>query len=312
MKIAVFGKFRHRTRTTGFIIDAFQRAGHETRWFNRFRWRRFIGEKRTGRLLLGRALRFAPDLVFAMTTDCPTEVLGELAKTCTVAVFSDRYDEEPDPALVERGKASSVFFMAVDGLRQMYMDAGVPNVVYLPQGCDAIAHRPVSDAGARYRSDVAFIGKPRPYRTELLKKVAERFGLKVWGPGWKGSGFPLGRTNVTPRHYASVCAGTAILLGADIAPGVRLCYSNRTYITLGCGGFLLTSYVNGLEDVFENRKHLAWYRSDEECVELIDYYMKRPHERMAIADEGSRYVHDNYTYDHFVKRVLDAVSGLES
>ena len=46
-------------------------------------------------------------------------------------------------------------------------------------------------------------------------------------------------------------------------------FSNRTFLTLAAGGFHLTHYVPGLETMFENHRHLVWYRSDEECLELI-------------------------------------------
>jgi hypothetical protein len=310
MKVVVFGKYRPRTRTTGFIVDAFRRAGHQVLWLNRSRWKRLIGKQWTARLLARRARRFGPDLVFSMTTDCPTEVLAGLSKTCIVSVYTDRYNFEVDPGMVERGKASHVLFMAVDGHRQDYIDAAVPNVVYLPQACDGIAHRR-ADPG-RFGSDIAFVGKPKPLRINLINKINERFDLKVYGPGWKGTGISIGRNAITPRSYAQVCAGTSVMLGADVVRDVPLCFSNRTYIIMGCGGFLLTSYVPGLEEIFENRKHLVWYESDEECLELIDYYLKNPDERRVIADEGYRHVHEHYTYDHFVKRLLDTVSGLET
>jgi spore maturation protein CgeB len=97
------------------------------------------------------------------------------------------------------------------------------------------------------------------------------------------------------------------MLGIDITDEVELYFSNRTWITLGCGGFLLTRYVPGLERIFVNRKHLVWYRSIEECLRLISEYLKKDEERKKISEEGYRFVHENHTYDHVAKRILEAI-----
>ena len=94
------------------------------------------------------------------------------------------------------------------------------------------------------------------------------------------------------------------MLGIDKTDQVELCFSNRTWITLGCGGFLLTRYVPGLENIFTNKKHLVWYHNIEECLDLISEYLKEDVEREKIKEEGYRYVHENYTYDHIAKRIL--------
>lgn len=107
--------------------------------------------------------------------------------------------------------------------------------------------------------------------------------------------------------FAKICSGAKIILGIGKSNQVEGYFSNRTWITLGCGGFLLTRYVPGLEKFFTNKKHLVWYHSVEECLHLIAEYLKKDEEREKISEEGYRYTHENHTYDHVVKRMLDCI-----
>ena len=99
------------------------------------------------------------------------------------------------------------------------------------------------------------------------------------------------------------------MLGRDWNTGVGWYFSNRTWFTLGCRGFLLTNYVPGLEDIFENHDQLVWYRSTEECLELIRHYLERPDERRRISESGHAYVLAHRTFDHWVRDLESILDG---
>jgi spore maturation protein CgeB len=56
--------------------------------------------------------------------------------------------------------------------------------------------------------------------------------------------------------------------------------------------------------MFRNREHLVWYHSDEECLQLIDYYLERPLLRKRIAACGQRWVRRRYSMKRQVNRIL--------
>src|SRR5262249_18513973 len=91
---------------------------------------------------------------------------------------------------------------------------------------------------------------------------------------------------------------------------VRRYFSNRTFLTLASGGFHLTGYVPGLETMFDDHRHLVWYRSDDECLDLIAHYLDRPAERAAIAAEGQRHVRERYPLAGQVRRLPAPPDGL--
>jgi spore maturation protein CgeB len=172
----------------------------------------------------------------------------------------------------------------------------------MPQGISPKEHRPCATIDPMYASDLAFIGHPKPpLRQELLHRLDREFDLKIWGPDWGGLDATfrgIQHREVRTSQFARVCAASKITIGCDIAHHVELYFSNRTWITLGCGGFLLTNYSPRLETIFENRKHLVWYNSTDECVELARHYLAHPEERLQIARAGCEYAHQNHTYRH--------------
>jgi spore maturation protein CgeB len=77
--------------------------------------------------------------------------------------------------------------------------------------------------------------------------------------------------------------------------------SNRLYNILASGGFCLTLWFPGIEDLFENKKHLVWFKTPEEAVKLARYYMEHPLEREKIAKQG----HKEYLSKHTAQKRLD-------
>jgi hypothetical protein len=157
-----------------------------------------------------------------------------------------------------------------------------------------------------WKSDIAFIGQARAdeSRVVLIRKLAERFNVKTYGKNWQAFGIKPTLKAVTPRSYALVCRGAKIVLGADITNEVEGYWSNRLWLTLGCGGFFLTAYVRGMEKYFENKRHLVWYHSEAECLSLSEEYLAKPDIRHKIARQGYHRVHEHHTFHHFVQRAI--------
>jgi len=53
-----------------------------------------------------------------------------------------------------------------------------------------------------------------------------------------------------------------------------------------CGGFVLSEYVPGIEEVFDINKEIVIFRNKEEMIEKIKYYLQYEDEREAIAKNG--------------------------
>jgi len=319
-RMLFFAKSRKRTKTPAFFVKAFRNQGIEVKTINYRKLERLWGKWFTRKYILSTFSRFQPQLVFINTRDIPLEILTQISGKTKVAIYlpdlitlSDNtylpgvntpYKEE----MIERGRLADFFFITNQGQIPFLKEQGIRNPIFITQGCDKEEHRIITTNNPKWKSEVAFIGSVKDEaRTKLLREVDRRFDLKVWGGDWGRYGFRCLKKDIYPHEFAKICFGAKIMLGIDITDEVELYFSNRTWITLGCGGFLLTRYVPGLERIFVNRKHLVWYRSIEECLRLISEYLKKDEERKKISEEGYRFVHENHTYDHVAKRILEAI-----
>lgn len=78
----------------------------------------------------------------------------------------------------------------------------------------------------------------------------------------------------------------------------------RVLDILGCGGFLLSDPQEELLEYFTEDKEVVIYRSEEECLDKIDYYLKHDDVRNKIAYSGKQAVRSRFSYDKKIKELL--------
>jgi spore maturation protein CgeB len=83
----------------------------------------------------------------------------------------------------------------------------------------------------------------------------------------------------------------------------------RTFEVPGSGGFLLTDYVPHLEKYLEPEREVGVFRSTDELVERVGWWLAHPEERAAVAEAGYRRVLAEHTYDHRFAAIF-AAAGL--
>lgn len=70
----------------------------------------------------------------------------------------------------------------------------------------------------------------------------------------------------------------------------------RVMDILGCGGFVLSNYQPELAEYFREDKEIVLFRSLEECLDKIDYYLSHEDKRAQIARAGFDAVKKNFDY----------------
>ena len=316
MRIAFFGKSKRHTRTTTYIARALEREGHRVWWVNERKRARLLGRSKAHALTLRRVARFRPELVLIHANDVLPETFEALVETQRTALFTpDCWSLPLERETLALARRVDLLLTVAPGQIPDFLAAGVRRAEFLAEACDPEAHHPVARPRAAFVSDVAFIGKteagsPRvAARAALVAKVCQRFETNVYGRGWEPFGITPRRQDVYPREYREICSGAKIVLGRDWTTDCGGYTSNRTWFTLGCGGFLLTSHSPGLEALVANHRHLVWYGSDDECLELIEHYLARPEERRRIAEAGRAYALAHRSYRHFARDLLAHLEG---
>lgn len=228
----------------------------------------------------------------------------------------------PDAVLVIRGNALDAGLLASmrnqgariigwwikDVRRPANLSADIPNydlyycihrnlcrdgVRHLPAwSVDSSRYYPAEAPGFKYA--VAFVGIWNPKRQSFLDSLS-RYNLGIVGPGWRTrtltSNPALARKVVKDtmhgKELTRLYQSARIVLNinqweADEASGTTL----RVTDVPACGGFLLTEYSAGLEDLFELGREIAVFGSPAEMKEKIDYYLNHEEERGRIASAG--------------------------
>jgi hypothetical protein len=308
MKVIVFGKSQRRTtRKVRQIVRAFKEQGNETLWLNPAEITRWKGNK-ADQYMLDKVSSFNPDIIFIHSQDIPMPVLQQVCgKGITIVMFYMDWRPGILQGVIDRASLVDIFLVTGKSQLEDFRRAGVRNPIYFLDSCDRYEHRKRHPILPIWKSDLAFIGQARPneQRVSLVQKLSQICRVRVYGRNWEKFGIKPTLKVLGPRGYGMVCSGARIMLGSDIISTEKGYWSNRLWITLGCGGFLLTNYVPGLEDFFINHKHLVWYHNEDECISLVREYLAKPAERERIADEGYRYVHEKHTFHHFVDKVIE-------
>jgi hypothetical protein len=311
LKVFIIAKSKRHTRIYYYFKKAFQRQGHRARWIKYRKLKSYLGARAATALVDRLMLMFKPDFVFFHGRDISDELLRRAKRRMPAVMYYDdcikgasRSFEE----VIKQGRQADIMYLTNRGEITQYRERGV-NARFITGGCDPAAHRMVDSTDPAYQSQVAFIGRPNTLeRVECMQALAKKFDLKLWGSGWNKYGLCAAATDVYASEYRKICAGAKILLGWNIDPTVELYFSNRTWYTLGCGGFLLTAYCPGLEELFGRGRELDWFESLEECCEKIEYYLGHDEERRKIAAAGYRLAHSSYSYDKMVERIVADVS----
>ena len=312
MKIVIVAKSKRHTKIYYYFKKAFQQKGHKTFWIKFSKIKSYLGENLAYAICYKVISLLKPDLLFFHGRDISFELLMQVKQRtpavmyfddCLKSISSSNFEE-----LIMLARQADIMYLTNRGELPQYQKQGV-NAKFITGGCDPDAHYKVEKPEKFYQSEVAFIGKVNTSeRTECMREVAKHFDLKLWGEEWEKVGMKSMMKHVYAAEYRKICAGAKIILGWNIDPTIDLYFSNRTWYTLGCGGFLLTAYSPSLEEIFDRRVELDWFESIEECCEKIRYYLQHDKERKKIAETGYHLAHTKYSYAEMVKKIIEDVS----
>ena len=310
LRVVVIGAGR-KHKNEAAIARAVRSLGHSCRLVNAVTWTQNLGRLATP-WLTRQVDSFEPD----------TLILGRhamlLGEDRLKKLIRGRYSTfwyfdlrvPPIQDVLTLGRMVDAMFVTYLPTLETYRSLGVSNVMYLPQGMDPELDRPAQSTPRRYRCEVAFIGGNSPHRNTVLRTIAGAYDLQIRGPGWRKAppGLPIAGGPIYGKAYAQAVGAAAVSLGAHSLPEMAFqtaSASNRMWKVMGCGGFYLGEWVDGIEAFGEEGIHCAWYRSLGDGIDKVRYYLDRPEERKRIAETGRRHALEHHTYAHRVRLLLE-------
>jgi glycosyltransferase involved in cell wall biosynthesis len=232
----------------------------------------------------------------------PVRLLQEAKRKfqCTISHF---YGDPPFPSYCLRtGIVADAVYTSNISFTDYARLCDLQNFEYMPCPTDPAIFHPV-DTEKQY--DVIFIGNNNePTRRSTLDAIHEHYNLTVFGADWERTSFHLGGL-VYNEEFGKVVSSARVVLSVvgDRWKQWKAYFSNRLINSLACGGVVAQTYTPGLEDVFENGKHLFWYNDIDELLEIIDRVLKNDDLQRTISVNAVSAI-QKYTYDNTILRVL--------
>jgi len=123
------------------------------------------------------------------------------------------------------------------------------------------------------------------FRFEFISAVQREFGLQLHGTPkeWPmPRNFKVGKTLKHPVF--KILRGARIVLGCCQYPHIPRFYTRRLIHNGASGRLVVTRYVEGMEKDFgESGKIIVWFKTVEEGIDKIRYYLEHKKERETVA-----------------------------
>jgi hypothetical protein len=173
-------------------------------------------------------------------------------------------------------------------------------LVWLPQGADERMAGHTPPANGEQDIDVLFTGIDRgggERRESFVREMRERYGERFVHIQRGVHGASL--RELVGRAKVAVCPDS---------PCTSAYWSNRVYLLLGFGAFLLHPYCGpALQGQYADRADLVYYHSRTHLFELIDDLLTHPAYRAAVAGHGMGTTQDRHLYRHRVASLLQTL-----
>ena len=172
------------------------------------------------------------------------------------------------------------------------------NSYYILEGFDEKIFKP-GEENKKKEIDVIFVGTRNPLREKYINYLRKnKIDVKVFGPGWKNK--PLYLEDLAEKYRVS----KIILNFTKKDSG----FSNRIFYAMGTGSFLMSKYCSDLPRLFKKRVHMEWFKSPEECLRLIKLYLENDEIREKIAQEGRKFILENFTWKKSIQKIINIVN----
>lgn len=258
---------------------------------------------------------FQPDVVLIMKGEGLDSATIERMKEATHAKLVLWYPDDPRyyDTIIKRiiGSFDYVFTMSPRAVG-IYREMGVKNVACLPGACDPTFHRKLELTApdqSRYSCDILFVGTYYPRRARFIKALRKAgLRLRIYGDYWNLLWMGKGTKPAIPAPEMVKSFNAAkIVLNVHANSDVAYKVNSRTFEATGCGAFVLTDRVYGLNDYFDVGKELACYENERELVELAKYYLDSDKEREEVSQRGHERAYRDHTYALRLTQLLGAL-----
>lgn len=344
-------KYDYGKRERGFsfehynFFDTLFNMGNDIVYFDYIDILKKIGKARMNDLLLETFEKEKPELmfVFLFEYELDPKIISRISnsgKVVTINWFADDHWRFDNYSQYWAPNFNWVVTTDYESLPK-YHAAGYHNAILSQWACNHFLYK---NFELEHQYDVSFIGQAHGGRKALIQNL-ETAGVHVIT---RGQGWPAGRVDQNEmielinrsRINLNLANASVRYVGewmnpidrfALYAPVVKRVWQRarslipagltksqpifqikgRNFEVPGCGAFLLTDHVQGLEEYYRAEQEVACYKSIGELVEKIQFYLAHDSLRQQIALAGYQVTLEKHTYVHRFNQIFQQI-GLKN
>jgi len=286
-----------------------------------------VGRLRFNEELAESVKRERPDLVFAFmyTDELLPETLDYIRKDLsvpTVAWFADDYWRFWNYSRRYARHFSHVVTTSREAI-EWYKRYGFSNIILSQWACNTTTYAP---RALPQDLDVSFVGQRKSARAKVITHLnAQGIDVHAFGFGWPNGKISqenmMGifsrskinlNLNVRPSIFSpSVMARLFLRKSADrLVPDFHFIQNieavahypvlhthARPFELAGCKAFVISGHSEGIEEYYKDGEEMVFYRTSEELVEKIRFYLPREEKRKKIAEAAYARTLREHTYE---------------
>lgn len=277
-------------------------------------WANCHGTGDTGFSLVAKQLEYIrPDILYVQDmAGTPAELLqrfrnqgmlivGQIACAVTTQIPFELYD-----------LIFSSFPHFVDAFRQHGLTAYYQPLAFEPKILEALANPSYAERDI----ECSFVGGISSFHQNggmLLEKLSRETPIRIWGYGIQNA---PGTSAVARRHQGeawgramfSLLNRSKITINRHSEAASTNANNMRLFEATGCGALLITDYKDNLNELFEIGSEVVAYRSPEECVALVRYYLQHPEKAEKIARAGQQRTLREHSYGNRMRKTAEILS----
>jgi len=312
---SAFSELKHQTRLVP-ISERFRVVDRIKRQISRISYRGFDPDI-NGERLINEFNIFKPDL----TIICKGERLkGEAIKYLRqnskfgcINIYTDSPMVNPGPGvskMMSSMKEYTHVYTFANSMIPVFYQMGAKSVSRLAFGFDPNVHFPFRSSPPTYSTDIAYFGSWGPFQEAWLNQISN-MKIKIYGTGWKHTKkespirYSIEENRGIGKNMSLAINGANLII--NFVRAEHGCFhSMKTFEIPACGGFMVTNWTEEQAEFFDDDVHCVYFRSKEELLDKLDYYLKHETQRKKIASAGLLAA-ANHTYINRAKQILNEI-----
>lgn len=144
-----------------------------------------------------------------------------------------------------------------------------------------------------YKYNISFVGAKFKTREIIIQSLVHKgIDIAVFGRGWE-KGYINTEQMIDIFNTSKINLNFVKTIDGNNTTQLK----GRIFEICMCGGFLLTEYMNGIEDYFAIDKEIVCFHTIDEAIDKIQFYLKHDNIRKRIADAGHIKTRTNYSFE---------------